>query len=398
MSTSSFPDEPEMHNTYEHICFQRRWTLTAQHWFLLGESNALITAIKNTAIRPDFRKHLYSVALIKGAVATTAIEGNTLTEEQVRALREGEAELPESREYLQTEVDNVIDALNTILQELIQHRDVLITPELIRRFHQMIGKHIGVAFAATPGAFRRNNVTVGPYRAPRSEEIPDLVDKLCQWLRREFHYEQGQSFIDAAIQAIVTHVYIAWIHPFADGNGRTARLIEFFLLVRSGVPDIASHVLSNHYNLTRSEYYRHIDQAMRKNDLSDFLLYAIQGFRDGLQGVLEVIQENQRQITWNNYIYDVYDHWIDEQNQQRPAAKRKRNLIRRMPTDDWQTVEEILNNHSSIFRDYGGDEKSKTLLRDLADLVKDGLLVRDKKRYKANLEILRAFMAQSAAD
>lgn len=65
-----------------------------------------------------------------------------------------------------------------------------------------------------------------------------------------------------------------------------------FLLVRTGVPDIASHVLSNHYNLTRSEYYRHIDQSMRDNDIIKFLQYPIQGFRDGLESVLDVIQEN----------------------------------------------------------------------------------------------------------
>lgn len=398
MQTQEASHDREIHSSYAHLCFQKRWRLSEAYFFLLGESNALIKAIKNTPILPAFRKHLYNVALIRGARATTAIEGNTLTEEEIRALREGQAELPESREYLKKEVDNVIEALNTILIEVINERDVLITPELIRRYHRMIGEGIGDAFTAIPGEFRRNNVTVGPYRAPHFEEVPDLIQRLCDWLRREFHYEGGQSFIDAAIQAVVTHVYIAWIHPFSDGNGRTARLIEFFLLVRAGVPDIASHVLSNHYNLTRSEYYRHIDQSMRDNDLTGFLMYAIQGFRDGLQNVLDVIQENQRRITWNNYIYEIYNRWIDKDNKQRPAAKRKRNLIRRMPTDQWMTIEAILNLHSSILKAYGGDETNKTLLRDIADLVKDELLVKKKKEYKANIEILREFMAQSAID
>ncbi len=388
----------EIYNDYRHICFRNQWKLSKQHWLLLGESNALIRAIKNTPIRPDFRKDLYNVALIRGARATTAIEGNTLTEEEIRSLREGTTELPESREYLRKEVDNVIAALSTILKEVIDDRVVLITPDLIRRFHRMIGEGIGGAFTAVPGKFRRKNVIVGPYRAPRFEEVPGLVKRLCEWLRSEFHYKRGQSFNEAVVQAIVAHVYIAWIHPFSDGNGRTARLIEFFLFVRAGVPDIASHVLSNHYNLTRSEYYRHIDQAMRDNDLTRFLLYALQGFRDGLENVLEVIQENQRQITWNNYIYGVYDRWIDEQNQQRTVAKRKRNLIRRMPTDSWMTAEEVLNLHSSIFKDYKDDETNRTLMRDLSDLVNDELLVKDGKKYKANIEILQAFMALSSID
>ena len=69
-----------------------------------------------------------------------------------------------------------------------------------------------------------------------------------------------QSFQDPVIQAIVAHVYIAMIHPFGDGNGRTARLIEFYILLRAGLPDMASHILSNHYNDTRQEYYRRLDQ------------------------------------------------------------------------------------------------------------------------------------------
>lgn len=196
-------------HSHHHICFQKRWKLAEQHWLLLGECRALIRAISNTAIRPDFRSHLQKVSLIRGAQATTAIEGNTLTEEDIVALREGRMQLPPSREYLQTEVENVIQGLNAILTELMaRESSALITPEFIRRFHRMIGQGIGDAFAATPGEYRRNNVTAGPYRAPHFEHVPALVDRLCEWLRVEFHYGRGQSFADAVIQAIVTHVYI----------------------------------------------------------------------------------------------------------------------------------------------------------------------------------------------
>lgn len=394
------PDESHIpdgiHNRYDHLCFKRRWELGREEWLMLGESSAIITAIQNTPIRPDFLKSLLEVSLIKGAVATTAIEGNTLTEEQVQALQSGETKLPESREYLQTEVDNVLSALNAILQEVMEDRDVLITSRLIRGFHERIGKGIGPTFAAVPGEFRRTNVTVGPYRAPSFSDVPTLIERLCSWLRKEFHFETGQTFWEAAIQAIVTHIYIAWIHPFSDGNGRTARLLEFFLLVRSGVPDIASHVLSNHYNITRNEYYRQIDLAMRNNDLTDFLRYAIQGLRDGLREVLGKIQENQRQITWNNYIFTRYDRWIDAENVQRQIAKRRRNLIYHMPSDRWVTIDEVLDLHSSIFREYDGGKKSKMLQRDLHALIDDKLLLRDKKRYRANIDALRVLMARSA--
>jgi Fic family protein len=60
----------------------------------------------------------------------------------------------------------------------------------------------------------------------------------------------------ALMKAILTHLYIAWIHPFGDGNGRTARLAELQILLAAGMPMPASHLLSNHYNTTRTDLYR----------------------------------------------------------------------------------------------------------------------------------------------
>ncbi|MDP2993142.1 MAG: Fic family protein, partial [Deltaproteobacteria bacterium] len=109
------------------------------------------------------------------------------------------------------------------------------------------------------------------------------------------------------MQAIVAHVYIAVIHPCGDGNGRTARLIEFYILLRAGLPDIASHILSNHYNDTRQEYYRRLDLCVRERDLSGFGRYAVQGFRDGLKGVLDIVQANLLEMSWHKFIYDTLD-------------------------------------------------------------------------------------------
>lgn len=184
-------------------------------------------------------------------------------------------------------------------------------------------------FKATPGRFRNNNVTVGNYLAPEHKDVHGLINQLCDWLQNEFHFGKEQSFEEAVIQAIVTHVYIAWIHPFSDGNGRTARLLEYYLLLRAGVPDIASHVLSNHYNSTRSEYYRQIENATLKKDLTEFIDYAIQGFRDGLYETLNIIQENQLQITWRNYIYGIFNN-KKATGKASIAIKRRRNLILRI--------------------------------------------------------------------
>src|SRR5258708_25331431 len=92
------------------------------------------------------------------------------------------------------------------------------------------------------------------------------------------------KIIYGIIRAVIAHLYLAWIHPFGDGNGRTARLIEYRILLACGVPSPAVHLLSNHYNLTRTEYYRQLDRASgSKGEYIPFVEYAVQGFVDGLR-------------------------------------------------------------------------------------------------------------------
>ena len=103
---------------YEHILFQKNWRLDEETIFRLGQSESIIEAISSAPIKPEYRKQLLSVSLRKGARATTAIEGNTLSEEEVARIDAGE-KLPPSKEYLEIEVKNVIDALNQIRTEVI---------------------------------------------------------------------------------------------------------------------------------------------------------------------------------------------------------------------------------------------------------------------------------------
>jgi Fic family protein len=214
------------------------------------------------------------------------------------------------------------------------------------------------------------------------------------WNRFVYCYNAGQQFDDAIIQAVVTHVYIAWIHPFGDGNGRTARLLEFYLLVRAGVPKIASHILSNHYNDTRSDYYRQLQEATETGSLTHFFHYALRGFRDGLEGVLEIIHADQINLIWNNYVHDIID------GQGEIKTKKIQERIRQLAYhigDKFLTKEEILLSHPRIAQSYRG-LSSLTLQRDLETLVRLGLLAQEKKRYRTNKELLQMFISDSAAE
>lgn len=373
---------------YKHISFKREWTINTDCAYMLGECNAYVNSLSNIPLKPEDRAKLHQVSLIKGAQATTAIEGNTLSEKDIKKLLEG-LKLPPSKEYLEIEVKNILEAFNKLLSEIVdENKDRLITPNLIKEFHYMIGKNLGKHFDAKPGQFRSDNRVVGPYLAPNYNYVPDLIEKLCAWLKKDFRFPDGQSFSTSIIQAIVTHVYIEWIHPFGDGNGRTGRLLEFYILLRAGLPSIASHVLSNFYNQTRTEYYRQLNDAREKRDLTEFFNYAIRGLRDGLKENLALIQESQFTIFWQYYIYNKF---AEIKYTRKDAFKRKRELILEFPINKELTIDEITLLTPKIAQKYAKVNKI-TITRDLKELQELKLLIKKGKKYKANTETLTTMM------
>ncbi len=375
---------------FNHISFKPQWDITPKCWYMLGECEAYVKALTDIPLRPETRQNLLSVALIKGAQATTAIEGNTLSEEEIEKIHQGWS-LPPSKKYQEIEVKNVLDALNHLLTEIVKEKNIQpITPEIICSFHKMIGKDLGEHLDAIPGRLREDARFVGPYKAPDHRDVPRHVKDLCSWLNKDFCSADKQSFTESIIQAIIAHVYIEWIHPFGDGNGRTGRLIEFYILLSAGLPSICSHILSNHYNLTRPEYYHHLNDSRKKRDLSDFLFYAIQGFRDGLKETLYVIQSNQFLIYWQNYIYEVFS---GIKFTKKEAFKRKRELMLNIPLDKVLTLDQITEITPSITKKYARLGRA-TILRDLKDLREANLLTKEgKDKYSANIGIMKNLMS-----
>jgi Fic family protein len=373
---------------YNHISFRREWEITVDSAYMLGECHALVHALTDIPLKPEYRQGLLSVSLRKGAQATTAIEGNTLSEDEIAKIQEGWS-LPPSKEYLQIEVNNILEAFNTLLHEIVTEDKVeIVTPELIKKFHFMIGKDLGEHFDAIPGRFRDDRRHVGPYLAPEHKYVPELIENLCVWLGKEFHYNNGQNFTTAVIQAIVTHVYIEWIHPFGDGNGRTGRLMEFYILLRAGLPSIVSHILSNFYNLTRPEYYRQLDRAKKEGDLTGFIQYALQGFRDGLKENLNIIQESQFSIFWQHYIYEIF---ADLKYTKSGVFKRKRALMLQMPINKPLTVDELLEATPDVAKRYATVGRP-TVARDLKELQELNLIRKEGRSYIANTRVLKAMM------
>jgi Fic family protein len=335
------------------------------------------------------------VSLIKGAQSTTAIEGNTLSEGEIEEIIIGK-KLPKSKEYQEIEVKNVIETLNYLKTEIVENNfNELITSGLIKKIHHMIAKNLGIYLDAVPGKFRTDNRTVGSYHCPDYNDVEKLINNLTNWLKSEFHYPDEQKIYNVIVQAIVTHVYIEWIHPFGDGNGRTGRMIEFYILLRGGIPDIASHILSNYYNETRPEYYRQLDNARHKRDLTEFIDYALLGLSDGLQKTLEIIQKSLFEITWQKLIYDKFS--LRKDNIGREVFRRRRTLMLEIPLEIEVSIEDISLLTPKIAKVYA-DKSNRTILRDLNELMELELIKKIGKKYKANIGLLKGYLPESKMD
>jgi Fic family protein len=191
----------------------------------------------------------------------------------------------------------------------------------------------------------------------------------------------------AVLKAILAHLYIAWIHPFGDGNGRTARLIEFQLMIEAGAPNPAAHLFSNHYNRTREAYLVELDRTSRANGfpVEGFILYALQGLVDELREQIEVVRAYQKEVMWQKIVHDSY------RDEDTPAKRRQRHLILDMPAGRTVSRLKLREVSARVAGEYAGSG-SKTLTRDVNELLSRKLLLKSDAGYLANREIVDAFL------
>jgi Fic family protein len=112
------------------------------------------------------------------------------------------------------------------------------------------------------------------------QEIGRSVEELCEWINLP-----ALSDAHAAAKAVLVHLFLVWIHPFGDGNGRTARLLELRMLLQAGLPAPVAHLLSNHWNASRRAYARQMTRVCRSGEIEWFLLYAAHGLLGQLDGL-----------------------------------------------------------------------------------------------------------------
>jgi len=373
-------------------------SISSSTWFSLGEALSKCQHLAGVPLKPESAQKLYAVYLARGVQATTAIEGNTLSDVEVQKIvNEGSADVAESRVYLEREVKNVLGAVREIDAAIREHIRLPITIDRLCDLNFKVLDGIPDKPEVVPGKIRSHDVMAGPYRPPSWPDMAKLTEQLVKWLaelrgRVSSASRPDDRFTNAVLTAILAHLYVAWIHPFGNGNGRVARLIEVQILSESGlVPLVATNLLSDHYNKTRAAYYLALDAAQK--DVHEFVSYAVRGFVDELRDQIAVVRDESLQIHWESYVYEVF------RNKPNTTARdRQREVALTMPAGHDVTPEQVTDLSPSLARLYALCGP-RTPARDMNDLHKMNLVSKPKTRtFRVNREIIEAFIPPVAAD
>jgi len=276
--------------------------------------------ILNAPLIPKWEVSLRRDALLRSAHASTAIEGNPLSFEEVSALAAGREVMVRRKD--RQEVLNYLEALEKIPDFA---KNAPFTSDDFLEVHRVVTKDTLENLEGV-GTFRDCQVFVGNritgevvFMPPPTEQVPGLVGEFLEW------FNSGEADeVDPVIAAGVTHYEIARIHPFIDGNGRTARTMATLTLYKRGFDLKRFFALDDYYDHDRRSYYealRRVDQTTL--DLTGWLEYftggvavSIKEVRDRVLGLSKDIKflKERGQIALNERQMRIVE-WIMEKGQ-----------------------------------------------------------------------------------
>jgi Fic family protein len=218
-----------------------------------------------------YKKELISKVTAETIHASTAIEGNTLTEKQVEEVLNGETIHAEDQDI--KEIINYNNALEYVEKLTNDKKELIITKKLIKEINNLVLKGI----QNTAGEYRTGQVRVGDYLPPEHSQIPSLMTEFIQWLK-----DPQPANLSPILYTGIAHYQFVAIHPFIDGNGRSTRILTTLMLAQSGYNMISFFALESYYNRNRKAYYEALNSADKyridgEPDLTLWLEYYVRG-------------------------------------------------------------------------------------------------------------------------
>ncbi len=242
--------------------------------------------ILNSPLIPKWESSLRRESLLHSTHSSTAIEGNRLSLEQVTDLANGR-EIMASRKDKQ-EVLNYLGVLELPDKMIEKGR---ITEKNLLNIHKKLTTGT-LKEEKDCGRYRTKYVVVANrmtgevyFKPPANEAVPGLIKNLLAWIN-----SSEISEIDPVLEAGLSHYEFVRIHPFVDGNGRTARVLASFILYIRGFDIKQFFCLDDYYDSDRQAYYQVLQMIdPKKLDTTKWLEYFIEGVNISINAVKERI-------------------------------------------------------------------------------------------------------------
>lgn len=359
---------------------------------LLVEASTLNAAISDLPILPKWSSQIDPELLYSSIASTAAIEGNSLDANEVRELDEGK--IPEAGHTAKDrlEITNLIGAYRQLDLQAAEPSGThdfplrlnliksVLAESHIRALHRQITN--GLPYEDNiPGTYRNGMVKVGDkahggiYTPPKIiEDVEMLMRELIEWIDSDDLLNE-HIFVRAAL----AHYHFSLIHPFWDGNGRVARLIEASLLQSAGIRYVPK-MLSNYYYRHVDDYYRAFSDTIKaKKDVTPFLEFNLRGVIESLQTMKTRIAILIRMLVMREHVRFLVSN---------KAISRRQNDLLTLLLDDPSgkpfTLHELQQAmpYAMLYRKVS----EMTARRDLKNLLEHKLLTVDSaNRYSLNL-------------
>lgn len=325
----------------------------------LVEARSAVLSLRTIPYQRAWVEALQQMELKREVAGTSRIEGAEFTE------RELEAAMKETPEQLLTRSQRQAHAAVQTYRWIAKIPDDRpVNAELICEIHRRIVTGADDDHCP-PGQLRRHdeNVNFGQPRhrgAQGGEECAHAFARLSEALQGEFRDH------DPLIQAMAAHYHLAAIHPFLDGNGRTARALEALLLQRAGLRHTCFIAMSNYYYDEKLAYITALTQVRAKDhDLTPFLVFALKGVALQSRRLLAEIQHQISKELFRNMMLDLFNRLRTPKR--RVIAKRQIEILQLLLGVDWMDLDQIIQKTASSYNTLNNPRKA--VIRDLNDLI-----------------------------
>jgi Fic family protein len=348
----------------------------------LVEAKAAVKSLTTIPFQRGWAQALQELQLKREVAGTSKIEGADFTEKELdAALAVAPGELI-TRSQKQARA-----AVETYRWIARLQDDRPITAELIRDVHRRIVTGADDDHC-TPGDIRARdqNVIFGSPAHRGAEGGPECERAFSGLAEAVQHEYKGH---DLLIQALALHYHFAAIHPFLDGNGRTARALEALTLQRAGLKDVLFIAMSNYYYDEKTEYLATLGKVRASgHDLTSFLRFGLRGIAVQCTRLFSEIRTNIAKEIYLNLMDDLFNRlWSPRK---RIIARRQSEILKLLLKEDEMEYRELVKATVGVGMYDALGNPGKAFARDLNYLLELGAVHviegQEPLRIRINLE------------